>query len=75
MVVEESGFQAIISVASLAVKPDTPTISTRATRRIQVDCKSELLSYVYRDLNQKWEVNGALWKDYGFTTLAAVSEV
>jgi hypothetical protein len=75
MVLEESGSQSIISVASLAVKPKTPTIKTRATQRIHVYCKSELLSYIYRDLNQRWEVNGTLWKDYGFATLAAVSEV
>jgi hypothetical protein len=75
MVLEDSGTQSIISVASLAVKPTTPTIKTRATQRIHVDCKSELLSYVYKDLNQRWEVNGKLWKDYGYATLAAVSEV
>jgi hypothetical protein len=57
------------------VKPKTPTISTRETRQIILYCQSELLSYVYRDLTQRWEVNGAVWKDYGFTTLSAVSGV
>jgi hypothetical protein len=55
------------------VKPQTPTISTRETRHITLNCHSEVLGYIYRDLTLKWEVNGKLWKDYGLTTLAAVS--
>lgn len=72
---QESQTQTIISVATLAVKPQTPTISTRETRSVRLYCQSELLSYVYRDLTQRWEVNDAVWKDYGLTTLAAVSEI
>jgi hypothetical protein len=75
ILLQEHGSQTIISVASLAVKPQTPSISTRETRPIQLYCQSELLSYIYKDLTQRWEVNGTLWKDYGFTTLAAVSGV
>jgi len=57
----------------LAVKPQTPTISTRETQHITLNCHSEVLGYIYRDLALKWELNGKLWKDYGLTTLAAVS--
>jgi hypothetical protein len=70
---QQSGSRSIISVASLAVKPQTPTISTRETRHITLNCHSEVLGYIYRDLAQKWEVNGKLWKDYGLTILAVVS--
>jgi len=72
-VFQESGSRSIISVASLAVKPQTPTISTRETQNITLNCHSEVLGYIYRDLALKWELNGKLWKDYGLTTLATVS--
>jgi hypothetical protein len=73
IVFQESGSRSIISVASLAVKPQTPTISTRETQHIALNCHGEVLGYIYRDLTLKWECNGQLWKDYGLTTLAAVS--
>jgi hypothetical protein len=73
MLFQESGSHAIISVISLAVKPQTPTISTRETRQITLHCHSKVLGYIYKDLIQKWEVNGVLWKDYGLTS-ATVSE-
>jgi len=72
-VFQESGSRSIISVASLAVKPQIPTISTRETQNITLNCHSEVLGYIYSNLSLKWELNGKLWKDYGLTTLAAVS--
>jgi hypothetical protein len=74
-VFQESESRSIISVASLAVKPQTPTISTRETQHTTLNCHSEVLGYIYRDLALKWELNGKLWKDYGLTTLAAVSGI
>jgi hypothetical protein len=74
MVFQESGSRAVISVTSLAVKPQTPTISTRETRQITLHCHGAVLGHIYRDLTQRWEVNSGLWKDYGLTTLAAVSK-
>jgi len=73
VVFQESGSHSIISVASLAVKPQTPTISTRETQNITLNCHSEVLGYIYKNLSLKWELNGKLWKDYGLTTLSAVS--
>ena len=73
VVFQESGSRSSISVASLAVKPQTPTISTRETQHITLNCHSEVLGDIYRDLALKWELNGKLWKDYRLTTLAAVS--
>jgi hypothetical protein len=70
---EKSGSHTVISVITLAVKPHTPTLSTRETWHITLHCHGEVLGYVYRDLSQKWELNGTLWKDYGLTTLTAVS--
>jgi hypothetical protein len=55
------------------VKPQTPTISTRETQHITLNCHSEVLGYIYTDLALKWEFNGKIWKDYGLITLAAVS--
>lgn len=73
VVFQQSGSHSIISVASLAVKPQTPTISTRETQNITLNCHSEELGYMYTNLSLKWKLNGKLWKDYGLTTLAAVS--
>jgi hypothetical protein len=55
------------------VKPQTPTISTREAQHITLNCHSEVLGYIYRDLALKWELNGKLWKGYGLTALAEVS--
>ncbi|XP_069687396.1 uncharacterized protein [Periplaneta americana] len=73
MAVQLSGSRTVITVLSLAVKPKKPTISTRETKKITIQCHGEVLSYIYKDLIQKWKVNGVVWKDYGLTTLAAVN--
>lgn len=74
MLFQESGSSAVMNVISLAVKPQTPTVSTRETQQLTLHCHSKVLAYIYRDLTQKWEVNGVLWKDYGLTTSAIVSK-
>ena len=71
---QESSSRVIIGVKSLAVKPLTPTVITRVSQQITLECQGESLSYVYRDLTQRWEINGDVWKDYGYTTLEAVSK-
>ncbi|KAJ9587495.1 hypothetical protein L9F63_028255, partial [Diploptera punctata] len=73
MALQESSSRVTISVVSLAVKPQSPTIITRVSQQIHLDCQSVLLDYVYKDLTQRWEKNNAVWKDYGYTTLTAVT--
>ncbi|PSN55984.1 hypothetical protein C0J52_02152 [Blattella germanica] len=71
MALQQSGSRYIISVISLAVKPTVPMIS-RVSKQVNLQCQGEVLSYIYKELTQKWELNGEIWKDYGYTTLAAV---
>lgn len=74
MLFQEPGSRVIINVISLAVKPQTPTISATEDQQITLPCHNKVLGYIYKDLTQKWEFNSVLWKDYGLTTSATVSE-
>lgn len=63
----------ILDVVSLAVTTTKPSRHARKTKSLALTCNGVSLGYVYADLSQKWEVNGVVWKDYGVTTLQAVS--
>lgn len=58
---------------TLIVTTKKPSRHVRKTNNLALDCNGLALSYVYADLSQKWKLNGNVWKNYGITTLEAVS--
>lgn len=73
MVYRTTGQRLVLRVVTLAITTQRYTISTRATLPLTLQSKGVILGYVYSELSQVWLVDDVIYKDYGITTLAAVS--
>lgn len=73
MIYRTSGQRLIVRVVTLAVTTQRCTISTRATLSMTLKSNAVILGYIYSELSQVWLIDDVIYKDYGITTLAAVS--
>lgn len=73
MIYRIDGQRLVLRVVTLAVTTVGYTISTRATLHLSLKSNALILGYVYSDLSQTWLIDDVIYKDYGITTLAAVS--
>lgn len=73
MVYRINGQRLVIRVVTLAITTVESTISTRETLPLTLKSNAVILGYIYSDLSQTWLIEDVIYKDYGITTLAAVS--
>lgn len=54
-----------ISVAALSVTPSTPTIRVPAKENLKLVCYGSHLARIFKNVTQKWLLNGQEYKDFG----------
>lgn len=54
-----------ISVAAVSVTPSSPSISIPAEQSMELICHGAHLAKIFKNVTQKWLLNGQEYKDFG----------